>query len=226
MLRTSICGVVAMSVALSMSTALAADAATDAIAKAQPAPAIGAQVADFVFKDIRFAPHTLSDLGEKKAYVVVFTTLDCPVVKRYLPRVVELEKAYRNRDVQFLAMNVGPNDSIVELAYQGLQVDAAFPFCKDFDGDVAKAVGASRTPQVVVLDGERKLRYRGRIDSQFRTTGENPAAGREDLKEAIDDVLAGRPVSVAETPVDGCPISYAKIPAPRSRSHLPSTSRL
>jgi thiol-disulfide isomerase/thioredoxin len=213
MLRTSMGWVVAFSLLISVST-IAADAVNDSSFKGASGPAVGAQVADFVFKDIRFAQHTLKDLGEKKAYVLVFITLDCPVAKRYLPRVVELEKAYRNRDVQFLAMNVGPSDPLVEVAYQGLQVDAAFPFCKDFDGDVAKAVGASRTPQVVVLDGERKLRYRGRIDSQFRTTGENPAAGREDLKEAIEDVLAGRPVSVAETPVEGCPISFAKIPAP------------
>ncbi|MBI2823855.1 MAG: redoxin family protein [Planctomycetia bacterium] len=214
MLRLAICGVVAWGLVVASSAAFAADAVKDASA-AQVAPvAIGGQVADVTFKDIRYAAHNLKDFGEKKAYVVVFTTLDCPVVKRYLPRVVELEKAYRNRDVQFVSMNVGPNDPMVEVAYQALQVDAEFPFCKDFDGDVARAMGADRTPQVVVLDGDRKLRYRGRIDSQFRVGGVKPDTGREDLKEAIEDVLAGREVKVAETPVDGCPITFAKVTPP------------
>ena len=76
------------------------------------------------------------------------------------------------------------------------------------------ALGVTRTPQVVVLDGERKLRYRGRVDSQFSVAGVKPNSGREDLKLAIEDILAGRPVEVAETTVEGCPIPVAKIPTP------------
>ena len=131
-----------------------------------------------------------------------------------MPRIVELEKEYRNKDVQFVVINVAPNDTMVEVAYQGIQLDATFPFCKDFDGVVAPALGVTRTPQVVVLDGERKLRYRGRVDSQFSVAGVKPNSGREDLKLAIEDILAGRPVEVAETTVEGCPIPVAKIPTP------------
>src|SRR5690606_7253412 len=65
-----------------------------------------------------------------------------------------------------------------------------------------------RTPEIAVLDADRVLRYRGRLDSQYRVGGVNPEAGREDLKLAIDAVLAGQPVEVAETPVDGCVISH------------------
>ena len=175
---------------------------------------IGEKVGDFTFKDIRYLPRQLADFGEKKAYVIVFTTLDCPVVQRYLPRFKALDEAYRDQGVQFMAVNVGPSDELREVAYRAIEVDAQFPFTKDFDGQVVRALGATRAAEVVVLDAEKKLRYRGRVDSQFRLSGDRPDSGREDLKLAIDDVLAGRDVAVSQTPIDGCLISVAKNRAP------------
>ncbi len=177
-------------------------------------PAIGQQVGPFTFKDIRYLPRSLEDLGKKRAYVLVLTTLDCPLVQRYLPVVKQLEEDLRGRDVQFLAVNVGINDPILEVAYQAVRVGAEFPFVKDFDGQVARAVGATRTPEAVVLDDQRRLRYRGRIDDQFRLGGARPAATRADLKTALEQVLAGEQVSVPETPVDGCLIQLAEPPLP------------
>ncbi len=176
---------------------------------------IGQKVGEFTFKDIHFLPRQLADFGEKKAYVIAFTTLDCPVVQRYLPKLKALDEAYRDKGVQFLAVNVGPSDDLREVAYQALVVDAEFPFAKDFDGQVARAVGASRAAEVVVLDADKKLCYRGRVDNQFRLGGEKPTADRDDLKLAIEDVLAGREVAVAETAVDGCLIAF---PKPRARN--------
>jgi peroxiredoxin len=176
---------------------------------------IGQKVGDFTFKDIRYLPRQLADFGEKKAYVIAFTTLDCPVVQRYLPKLKALDEAYRDKGVQFLAVNVGPSDDLREVAYQALVVDAEFPFAKDFDGQVVRALGASRAGEMVVIDADKKLRYRGRFDNQFRLGGERPAADRDDLKLAIDDVLAGRDVAVSETAVDGCLISF---PKPRTRA--------
>jgi thiol-disulfide isomerase/thioredoxin len=176
----------------------------------QAPPAIGQTVSQLTFKDIRYLPRTLADLGEHKACVLLFTTLDCPLVQRYLPVVKQLDEELRGQGVQFLAINVGPNDPLTEVAYQAVRVGAEFPFVKDFDGAVARAVGATRTPEVVVLDGARKLRYRGRIDSQFRLGGVRPDAGRADLKLALEELLAGREISVLETPVDGCLIEFPK----------------
>src|SRR5207253_8555125 len=93
-------------------------------------------------------------------------------------------------------------------AYQAMQHDVEFPFVKDFHGECARALGATRTAQVIVLDAQRKIRYRGRIDNQYRLGGVKPTADREDLKEAIEDVLAGRKVRVKETIVEGCAISF------------------
>lgn len=172
---------------------------------------IGDRVADFTFKDIRYLPRSLSDFGEKEAFVIAFTNRDCPLVQRYLPRLVEMEKEYRDRGVQFLSINVGPADPIVEVALQAVKAGAEFPFGKDFDGSSVQALGVQRTPEVCVLDGDHHLRYRGRIDSQYRLGGVSPNEGREDLKEAIEDVLAGRDVRVPTTTVDGCRITFESL---------------
>lgn len=190
---------------------LASRAAAD---EAKPALALGDKAPNFTFTDTRFLERSLADLGDHAAVVVVFTTLDCPVAQRYLPKLKELEAAYRDRGVQFLGINVGSNDPLVEVAYQAISADWPFPVGKDFDGQVVSALGVERVPQVVVLDRDRKLRYRGRIDSQYRVGGVQPNAGREDLQEALDDVLADREVSVAETPVDGCRITIEDVAKP------------
>src|SRR6185436_7068352 len=151
---------------------------------------IGAQPEKFKFKDIRYSPRTLDDFGQPKAFVMVFTTTGCPLVKRYLPRLKELSKQYNDKNVQFIAVDVGPDDSIKEIAYQAMEHGVEFPFVKDVDGECARALGVIRTPEVVVLDAGRKIRYRGRIDNQYRLGGVAPLVDREDLKEAIEDVLA------------------------------------
>ncbi len=204
---------IAMTVLRGFSLPAVADDST-ANATSDESVKIGQKVADFTFKDIRYLPRQLADFGDKKAFVIAFTTLDCPLVQRYLPRLKALDEAYRDQGVQFVAVNVGAGDDLREVAYQAMRVDANFAFVKDFDGTVARALGVSRAATVVVLDGDRKVRYRGRIDSQFRLSGDRPDAGREDLKMAIDDVLAGRDVAVAETAVDGCLVNLSKPSAP------------
>jgi hypothetical protein len=161
-------------------------------------------VADIEFKDIRYLMRTLDDFGPRKAFVLVATSTSCPLVGRYLPDLIELERAYRDREVQFVALNVARGDSIAEMAAQAVKAGAEFPFVKDVDRSCARALGLRRTPEVALLDADRRLRYRGRIDDQFRLGGARPTATRHDLREAIDDVLDGRAVRVPETPADGC----------------------
>lgn len=231
MLRSWSCWGAASALLLSVTISTGAE-----LTKIEPVK-LGQQVPDLQFKDIRYLPRSLKDFGDKQAIVIVFTNLDCPLVKRYLPKLNDLDVAYRDRGVQFVAMNVGLHDAIMEIAYQAVKHDCAFPFCKDFDGAIARTLGAERTPEVVVLDKDRRLRYRGRIDAQYRLGGVRPDVGRDDLKEAIDDLLAGREVKVAETPVDGCRITlpgpgrvdekltYAEHVAPLLKQHCQECHR-
>jgi peroxiredoxin len=173
---------------------------------------IGSEIKQLRFKDIRYLTRSLDDLPKSKAYVLVFTTTSCPLARRYLPALNRLEKNYRGRGVQFIGVNVGAEDTIRAMAAQAIEHEIEFPVVKDHKGLCTEALGVKHTPEVVVLDAQRKLCYRGRIDDQYRLGGERATPTRHDLKEAIDAVLAGKKVEVAETPVDGCLITRAELP--------------
>jgi mono/diheme cytochrome c family protein/thiol-disulfide isomerase/thioredoxin len=185
----------------------------------EPRVPIGTKIADLSFKDIRYLAHTLDDFPKTKAFVLVFTNTSCPVARRYFPTLRRLDKDYRDQGVQFLAVNAGEDDSITAMAAQAVEYEVEFPIVKDAPGQCVRALGVRRTPEVVVLDADRKLRYRGRIDDQYRPGGSRPEPTRNDLKEAIDAVLAGREVAVAETPVDGCLIT---LPEARQKDAPPT----
>jgi thiol-disulfide isomerase/thioredoxin len=174
----------------------------------------GTAVENLHFKDIRYLTRSLDDFGKKKAFVLVFTNTTCPLVQRYMPTLKALEKAYRDKDVQFLAVNVGADDSIRAMAAQAVRFEMEFPFVKDADYSCTSALGVQRTPEAVVLDGERRISYRGRIDDQYRLGGTRESPTRHDLREAIAAVLAGKEVAVKETPVDGCLITRPEVKQP------------
>lgn len=169
--------------------------------------ALGDKVGGLRFKDIRGLVRSLDDFGAKNAYVFVFTTTQCPLVRQSLPKLNDLDKELSAKGVQFVAVNVGVEDTLRDMAAQAIDHESAFPFVKDVDQSCVKALGVTRTPEAVVLDARRRLVYRGRIDDQLRLGGARPTATRRDLFEAIQDVLAARPVTISETPVDGCLIS-------------------
>jgi len=183
-------------------------ACTAAPCAAADAPKIGDTVGKLTFTDIRSLPRTFDDFGKKKAIALVFVNTTCPVAKRYLPVLQALEKDYRAKDVQFVAVNAADEDSLIEMATQAVTFDVEFPFVKDFGGVCARALGATRTPQVVILDAERRIRYRGRIDDQFRLGGVRKEPTTHELKDALDAILAGKKVATSETEVDGCPITF------------------
>ena len=190
--------------------------------RAEAALAFGAKAPAFTFTDTRWLPRTLEDFGPKRAFVIVFTTLDCPIARRVLPRLAALEPGWRARGVQFLAVDVGPGDELVEVAARAVQQGLEFPGARDFAGSVLRALAPTRTPEVVVLDGERRLVYRGRVDATERLGGLRTAEVRADLAEALEDVLAGRAVRVPSTPVDGCKITPPR--ASGSRGPAPAWS--
>jgi hypothetical protein len=175
------------------------------VARAE-APKIGDRIDAPPFKDTRYLTRTLDDFGKREAFVVVAIRTSCPLARQYLPVLADLERQYRARGVQFLALDVAPDESVAEAAAMAIDAGAEFPVGHD-DGAFTKAVGWTRTPEVVVLDAERVLRYRGRIDDQLRLGGARPEATRRDLAEALDELLAGRPVTTPETTVDGCLIT-------------------
>src|SRR5262245_53865899 len=119
-----------------------------------PGAKIGSDAPRLTFKDIRYLPCTLDDLPKKSAYVLVFTSVDCPLVQRYLPALKRMDEEFRERGVQFLAVNVWASDSVMDMAEQAIRFEVDFPFVKDFGAVCAEALGVTRTPQAVVLDAK------------------------------------------------------------------------
>src|SRR5436190_11862799 len=129
-------------------------------------PAIGTKITPFTFTDTRWMSRSLDDFGARKAYVIVFTTVDCPLAKRVLPAVAELEKTWRERGVAFLAIDVGEDDDLVEVAANAVEAGLEFPAARDFEGSARRALGPKRSPEVCVLDAGKVLRYRGRVNGE------------------------------------------------------------
>ena len=189
---------------------------------AKPTP-IGEVVPNVEFKDIRYLRRTLSDLGNHKGFALVFLNTDCPISQRFLPKLRELNAHYFEKDIQFVGVFCSAEDTVMEMASFALENDLRFPVVKDEDQEVCAALGIDRVPQVAVLDAGHRLVYRGRINDQYRVSGTQPAASREDLAMALDELLAGKPVSVKETPVDGCKITPPHDPS--LSKHRPFTAK-
>lgn len=181
----------------------------------QGAPLPGESFEELTFKDIRYSARTLDEFGKKQAFVLVFLTDSCPIAKRYLPELRRLGARYAKRGVQFVIVSADPEPDIGRMAAFALRHDLALPVVKDLGGRAAKALGITRSPEAALLDGSFRLRYRGRIDDRVKFGGQRPQASRRDLVQALDELLAGKPISVAKTPVDGCRLSRKETPKPQ-----------
>jgi peroxiredoxin len=164
------------------------------------------RVGDFQLKDFRGAEHALADYRDSKVVVLAFLGTQCPLAKLYGARLAELATEYEPRGVQFLGVNANMQDSITEIAAYARVHEIAFPIMKDVGNELADALGAVRTPEVFVLDSARAVRYHGRIDDQYGVGYARERAQNNDLKAALDELLAGKDVTTPETRPVGCHI--------------------
>jgi peroxiredoxin/mono/diheme cytochrome c family protein len=164
-------------------------------------------VAPFTLPDTSGNPVSPLAAKDQKALVVVFIGTECPISNAGLPRLAEISHASKDRGVGFVAVNSNQQDSTAEVAAHARKHQVPFPVLKDEKNVVADKFGAKRVPEAFLLDAAGTIRYRGRIDDQFGIGIRRPTPTRRDLAEAIDELLAGKPVSVAVTEVAGCLIS-------------------
>ena len=164
---------------------------------------VGTKIADFRLKDTRGQTVALAD-QKGKAVVVVFTGTQCPLANLYLPRLAELHKEFSPQGVSFLAIYSNLQDDARKVAEFAKKHEIPYSTLRDESQTVADQFGASRTPEVFVLDAARTVRYQGRIDDQFAIDVRRAKATRHDLAEALREIVNGKTVSVAKTPVAGC----------------------
>ncbi len=183
--------------------------------------AIGAKAPDFALPGVDGKVHKLSDYDQAKVLAIVFTCNHCPTAQAYEGRIKKLAADFKDKGVALVA--ISPNDPeavrLDELGYTDvgdsledmkIRAKAAqfnFPYLYDGnDQRVSKAYGPVTTPHVFVFDSERKLRFAGRVDNNER----NPdKATSHDTRDAIEAVLAGKPVAVETTKTMGCSIKWS-----------------
>ncbi len=177
-------------------------------------PRVGRKIDAFTLDDYRGAARSLADFSDNKLLVVAFMGTECPLANLYTPRLAELAAAYESKGVAFVGINANQQDSITEVASHAQRHGVPFWVLKDPGNRVADQFGAVRTPEVFLLDEDRVVRYWGRIDDQFGIGYQKSEAGRQDLQAAIDELLAGKPVSVPRTEAPGCFIGRVHRPDP------------
>jgi peroxiredoxin len=167
--------------------------------------AIGEQAPEFTLTGTDGTDHS-PDGG---ATVVVFTCNHCPYALAWQGRLDDAARDYGDRDVRFLAINANdaeryPRDSFQAMKDRVAGEDWPMPYLHDETQAVARAYGAKTTPDVFVLDADRRLRYRGAPDSDYDDPGQRAAW----LREALDAVLAGEAPELSETSPVGCSIKW------------------
>ena len=165
-------------------------------------PAIGTVVADFKLPDADGKDHSLASLKGEKGTVLIFISAQCPVVRDYNERIEKLAQDYRAKGVNVIGINSNVTESTDDMKQQISENKFSFVVLKDKGNKIADRLGAQRTPEVYFLDASNKLAYRGRIDNH-RVLVHVQA---NDLRDAIDATLAGKPVTKAETAAFGCSI--------------------
>ena len=172
------------------------------------ASAIGRRVANFTLPTAAGEPASLDSLAGSRATVLVFLSVECPMSNAYLQPLDELAAELRDKGVRIVLVHANLDESAEQVAKHTREFGVKLPLVRDAELAVADAVGAKMTPEAFVLDADRVVRYRGRIDDQYLSRLKRRGqVTRSDLREAIDELLAGKPVSRPETDALGCPIA-------------------
>ena len=171
---------------------------------------LGAKAPDFQnLQGADGARYSLGSIYGTPVLAVLFTCNHCPYVKAYEDRSVGIQRDYAAKGVQLVAINANdekayPEDAYPEMVKRAKEKGFNFPYLRDPEQSTAEAYGAVCTPHVFAFDKERVLRYRGRIDDS-----RDPAQVKsQDLRNALDDLVAGGPVRVPDTKPFGCSIKW------------------
>ncbi len=152
--------------------------------------------------------HTSGEFRSARAVVLVFLAADCPISNRYSPLLHAMETRYRPQGVPFLAVFSDPNAAAEAVRKHLVEFSLEMPGLIDTGASLARQMGARVTPEAVVLAASGAVLYRGRIDNRYVDWGKTRAEATEhDLRDAIDAVLANKPVPHPLTKALGCAIT-------------------
>ncbi|MCA9136071.1 MAG: redoxin domain-containing protein [Planctomycetales bacterium] len=170
----------------------------------------GKQLTRIDLDDYRGRRWQLDDFKSDNILVVAFLGTECPLAKLYAARLQSMQQELAEDGIRILAVMSNRHDSLLDITSFANRQQLTFPIVKDAGGRLASDLQASRTPEVFVFDSARKLRYQGRIDDQYGIGYVRDEPRRRDLRVALDELIAGDPVSVPKTDAVGCIIGRTK----------------
>jgi peroxiredoxin len=161
-------------------------------------------------KNVDGREFSISDVAGPKGTLVMFSCNACPWVKAWETRIAALGNTYRQKGVGIIAINsndpkVQSEDSFEVMQKRAQERGFQFPYVVDATSDVARAFGASRTPEAFLFDASGKLVYHGAIDDNAKAPDQVES---HYLKDALEAVIGGRKVAVRETKSIGCTIKF------------------
>jgi peroxiredoxin len=164
---------------------------------------IPTKVENFTLNDYNGKQVSLTDFKDSKVIVIMFISVECPVSNSYNERMVALYNDYQAKKIAFVGINSNKAEASEEIKEHAEEHGFAFPILKDVNNIIADKLNANNTPEVYVLDPVNlEVLYHGRIDDSMREA----KVKTKDLRAALDEILAGKPVTVKETKAFGCTI--------------------
>lgn len=170
---------------------------------------LGETAPDFNLPGVDGKNHALRDY-DTRLLVVAFTCNHCPYVIQSEERIKQFHADYEGKGVTLVCINSNSTNTYAEDSFEHMVQRAKekgfrFDYLRDESQDVAKAYGALRTPHFYVFDADRKLRYTGRMDDSPRDASKQTT---HELRDAVDDLLAGREVRQPLTNPIGCNVKW------------------
>lgn len=170
---------------------------------------IGTEAPDFNLTGTDDKKYSLDSFKDKDALIVVFSCNHCPYVKAYEDRLIQIQNDYKDK-LAVVAINANDSDNYKEDSFENMkrrynEKNFNFPYLRDEDQSVAKAYDATHTPEIFLFDKERKLVFHGKIDDNWQ---EPDKVKNHYLRDALDELFAGKQISVPETFTIGCTIKW------------------
>jgi peroxiredoxin len=181
------------------------ETAPASLALGQPAP-----LADTKMKNVSGKELSIAEVKGAKGTLVVFTCNHCPWARAWHSRIVTLGNQSMKRGVGVIAINANdptayPEDDFATMQSNAKKTKMGFPYVVDATSDVARAFGATRTPEAFLFDAEGKLVYHGTIDDNAKQPDQVKARYLED---AVNALVNGKEIALAETKALGCGIKF------------------
>jgi peroxiredoxin len=169
------------------------------------APPIGATIEDFTLPDAAGKNHSLNSLKGKNGSVLIFISVQCPISNAYNERMEKLAQDYSARGISIIGINANNTEPADAVKAHAAEKHLTFPILKDPGNKIADRLGATCTPEVYFLDAGNRLLYHGRIDNNKDAS----QIESNDLREALDSALAGKPIQKTTATAFGCTIKRA-----------------